>query len=180
MVRTQTPIGNDNSGVDQRRDIGTGQEILVTIKRKVRIPPFWLHLVEMVAAMGVGMAAGMRVYVAVAGLSSTDQAYRLYPAQSVSAMAISMTLPMIGWMLLRGHGRRNSAEMAAAMLLPAIPFVILCSLHVLMGGTSAGVYMVLSTLAMISLMVYRRDAYSMPMRGLWRGHLRVSRGPRNA
>jgi hypothetical protein len=55
---------------------------------------------------------------------------------------------------------------------PAIPFVILCSLHILMGGTSASIYMMVSTLAMISLMVYRRDVYSMPMHGLWHGHLR--------
>jgi hypothetical protein len=88
-------------------------------------------------------------------------------------MALSMTVPMVAWMLFRGHGRRNSAEMAAAMVVPAIPFIILCSLHVLAGGPANGIYMVLSTLAMLGLMLYRRDVYSMPMpallhRRLWR------------
>ena len=70
-------------------------------------------------------------------------------------------------MLFRGHGWRNSAEMAAAMLVPAIPFIILCSLHALTGGPANGAYMMLSTLAMIGLMVYRRDVYSTPMRWRW-------------
>jgi hypothetical protein len=173
MARTHTPISsNVPGGPAQQHDMGTGHAARVTLGPTRRIPRFLLHLAEMIAAMGVGMAVGMRVYVAITGLSSTGQAYRLYPAQSVSAMALSMALPMAGWMLVRGHGRRNSAEMAAAMLLPAIPFVILCGLHVLMGETSASVYMAVSTLAMIGLMVCRRDVYSMPMPGVWRGHLR--------
>jgi hypothetical protein len=171
MARTHTSLRSNLSGPDQHT-MGTGHAADVTLGRKRRMPRFLLHLAEMLAAMGVGMAVGMRVYEAIAGLSSTGQAYRLYPAQSVTAMALSMTLPMAGWMLLRGHGRRNSAEMAAAMLVPAIPFVILCSLHVLMGGTSASIYMAVSTVAMIGLMVYRRDVYSMPMRGLWYGYRR--------
>ena len=77
-----------------------------------------------------------------------------------------MTVPMVAWMLFRGHGRRNSAEMGAAMLVPAIPFIVLCALHVLAGSTAAGVYMVVSTLAMLGLMVYRRHVYSMAMPAL--------------
>jgi hypothetical protein len=172
MARTHPPLTSNLPGRVQHHDVSSGHLIRVPPGRKRRIPRFLLHLAEMLAAMGVGMAVGMRVHVAIAGLSSTGQAYRLYPAQSVSAMALSMALPMAGWMLLRGHGGRNSAEMTAAMLVPAIPFVVLCSLHVLMGGTSASIYMVVSTVAMIGLMVYRRDVYSMPMRGVWHGHLR--------
>jgi hypothetical protein len=162
MARIYTPTRNNISSLDQRQDIGTA----VAVRRRVRISHFWLHFLEMFAAMWIGMAAGDPVFLAVTGLSSTRQASHLYPAQSVSAMAVAMTLPMVAWMLLRGHGRRNSAEMAAAMLLPAIPFIILCSLHVLTGGTASCVYMMLSALAMLGLMAYRRDVYSMPMR--WR------------
>ena len=61
--------------------------------------------------------------------------------------------------------------MAAAMLMPAIPFVILAGLHVIK-GTGCCAYMMLSTLAMLGLMFYRRDVYSMPMRPLRREHLR--------
>jgi hypothetical protein len=168
MARTYTPTRDNNSGLDQRRDISTGHAILATVRRKVRISPFWQHFLEMFAAMWIGMAAGRPVFLAITGLSSTSQASRLYPAQSVLSMGLSMTVPMVAWMLFRGHGWRNSAEMAAAMLVPAIPFIILCSLHVLGGGPANGVYMMLSTLAMIGLMVYRRDVYSMPMPWRWR------------
>jgi hypothetical protein len=166
MARTYTPTRKNSSGLDQRPDTGTGHSVLTTLRHKVRIPPFWLHFLEMFVAMMIGMMAGKRVFLAVTGLSSTAQAGRLYPWQSVLGMAVSMTVPMVAWMLLRGHGRRNSAEMAAAMLVPAIPFIILCALHVLAGSTANGIYMVVSTLAMLGLMACRRAVYSMPMPGL--------------
>jgi hypothetical protein len=173
MARTYTPTRNTIPGLDQRRDAGTRHAILTTFRHKVRISPFWRHFLEMFAAMMMGMMAGKPAFLAITGLSSTDQAGRLYPWQSVLSMGLSMTVPMVAWMLFRGHGRRNSAEMGAAMLVPAVPFIILCALHVLAGGTANGVYMALSTLAMLGLMVYRRDMYSMPMPGLL--HRRLSR-----
>jgi hypothetical protein len=163
MARTGTPTRSNIPGLDQRRDTGTA----VSMRHRRRISHFWLHFLEMFAAMWVGMAAGAPVFLAITGLPSARQASHLYPAQSVLWMALSMTVPMVAWMLLRGHGWQNSAEMAAAMLVPAIPFIILCSLHVLTGGTASCVYMMLSTLAMLALMTYRRDVYSMPMRWRW-------------
>ena len=132
---------------------------------------FWQHFLEMFAAMWVGMIAGTAVFLAITGQPSPRQAALLYPVAAVVGMALSMTVPMVGWMLFRGHGWRNSAEMAAAMLVPAIPFVILAGLHVTK-GTACCAYMALSTLAMLGLMFYRRDVYSMPMRALRREHLR--------
>lgn len=166
MVRTHTSFRANIPDLDERRDTGTHRAILTTVRHKVRISPFWRHFLEMFAAMWIGMAVGRPVFLAITGLSSTAQASRLYPAQSVLSMGLSMTLPMVAWMLFRGHGWRNSTEMSAAMLVPAVPFIILCSQHVLAGGTANGVYMVLSTLAMLGLMLYRRDVYSMPMPGL--------------
>jgi hypothetical protein len=158
MVRTDTHSTS--------RDTGTA----VAVGRRARFLHFGLHFVEMFAAMGVGMAVGMPIYRAVAGISSAEQ-YRLHPVPSVSAMALTMALPMAAWMLVRGHGWRNSAEMAAAMIVPAIPFIVLAGLH-LISGTACRAYMPLSIVAMIGLMIYRWDMYSMPMRGLWRGHSR--------
>jgi hypothetical protein len=148
------------------RDTGTA----VAIGRRPRLLHFGLHFVEMFAAMAIGMAVGMPIYRAVTGISSAEQ-YRLYPVPSVTAMALTMALPMAGWMLLRGHGWRNSIEMAAAMIVPAIPFVILAGLGVI-SGTACRAYMPLSIVAMIGLMIYRWDVYSMPMRAPWRGHPR--------
>ena len=165
MVHIDTPTRSDISAPDEQQEISTGQQAAVAVRR--RIWPFWQHFLEMFAAMWLGMAAGRPVLLAILGLSSTGQAYRLYPAIAVAAMAIAMTVPMVAWMLLRGHGRRNSAEMSAAMLVPAIPFIILCSVDILAGGVAACVYMMFSVVAMLGLMFYRRDVYSMPMRGLW-------------
>jgi hypothetical protein len=167
MAHTDTATRSNISRPYQRQQISTAQPTSVAARRKLRIPPFWLHFVEMFAVMWVGMAAGVGVFLAITGLSSYSQGLRLDPVPSVSAMAISMALPMAAWMLFRGHGWQNSAEMAAAMIVPAIPFVILAGLHVI-SGTACRAYMPLSIVAMIVLMVYRRDAYSMPMPAPWR------------
>lgn len=157
MVRTDTHSRSKDT---------VGTCTAVAVRRRARLLHFGLHFVEMSAAMAVGMP----IYRAVAGISWAEQ-YRLYPVPSVTAMALTMALPMAGWMLLRGHGWRNSAEMAAAMIVPAIPFIILAGLHVI-SGTACRAYMPLSIAAMIGLMIYRWDMYSMPMPGLWRGRLR--------
>jgi hypothetical protein len=78
MVRTHTPSRASIPGLDQRRDTSTHPAILTTVRRKVRIPPFWRHFLEMLAAMMIGMAAGKPVFLAITGLSSTSQASRLY------------------------------------------------------------------------------------------------------
>jgi hypothetical protein len=169
MVHSHAPTRRNISHPGQRQQVSTAHPASPAVKRKVRIPPFWLHFVEMFAAMWVGMAAGVGVFLAITGLSSYSQGLRLHPVPSVSVMAISMALPMAGWMLFRGHGWRNSAEMAAAMVVPAIPFVCLAGLHVI-SGTACRAYMPLSIVAMIGLMVYRRAAYSMPMPAPWRRH----------
>jgi hypothetical protein len=134
MTRFDTPTTSKTSGLDQRRGIGTGHAVLAAVRR---IPPLWLHLAEMFAAMWVGMAAGMPVFLATTGLSSYSQGLRVDPVPSVSAMALSMAVPMAGWMLLRGHGWRNSAETAAAMIVPAIPFIILAGLGIISGTPAA-------------------------------------------
>jgi hypothetical protein len=168
MVRIRALIRSNISHPDQQRRIGTAHPKLVAVKRKVRISPFRRHFLEMFADKWADMvAAAPVVLLTTHGLSSTSQALRLYPWPSVLSMGLSMAVPMVAWMLVRGHGWRNSAEMAAAMVVPAIPFVCLAGLHVI-SGTACRAYMPLSIVAMIGLMVYRRAAYSMPMSAPWR------------
>ena len=85
-----------------------------------------------------------------------------YPTQALLAMAVGVTVPMVAWMLYRGMGWKNSGEMAAAMVLPAIPLLCLVWFRV---TTSApcGAYCAATIVAMLALMGYRRDVYSMPM-----------------
>ena len=161
MNRIHTATRGSITSPDQRP--GIRRDLTTPAARgRAWILPFWQHFLEMFAAMWIGMVAGTAGFLAVTGQSSPRQAALLYPLAAVLGMALSMTVPMVGWMLYRGHGWRNSAEMAGAMLLPAIPFVILAGLHVIKGTTCCA-YMALSTLAMLGLMFYRRDVYSMPM-----------------
>jgi hypothetical protein len=69
-----------------------------------------------------------------------------------------MTVPMVAWMRYRGHAWDRSLEMAAAMVVPAIPLICLRLADV--AGPICSAYCLLSVLAMVGLMVYRRIEYS--------------------
>jgi hypothetical protein len=125
----------------------------------LHLPSYWRHFLEMLAVMAAGMIAVGAIFVSVVGLKSWDQLTVHYPTQALLAMATGMTVPMAAWMLRRGMGRRNCAEMAAAMVLPVIPFLCL----VWSGVTKSawcGPYCALTVVAMFGLMFYRRDQYS--------------------
>jgi hypothetical protein len=77
-------------------------------------------------------------------------------------MAAGMTIPMMAWMLFRGMGRRNAYEMAAAMVLPVVPFLCLVWFGVTQSAW-CGAYCATTIVAMLVLMGYRRSTYSMAM-----------------
>jgi len=81
---------------------------------------FVRHYLEMVAAMFLGMAVlGVPAGWALgAAGSSWSQLHSDAPALMLLGMAVTMTVPMVGWMAYRGHGRRANAEMSAAMFVP--------------------------------------------------------------
>jgi hypothetical protein len=124
--------------------------------------PFWRHFLEMLATMVAGMIATGAIFVSIVGLKSWDQVTTQYPTQALLAMAVGMTVPMVGWMLYRGMGWRNSYEMAVAMVLPVIPFLCLVWFHVTKSAQCGG-YCALTIAAMLGLMRYRRSEYSMQM-----------------
>jgi hypothetical protein len=124
------------------------------------LPTFWRHFLEMLAAMAVGMIATGAVFLSVVGLKTWEQVTVQYPTQILLAMAVGMTVPMVAWMLFRGMGWRNSYEMAAAMVLPVVPFLFLVWSGVTTSAQCGG-YCVVMIAAMLGLMLYRRDEYSM-------------------
>ena len=126
--------------------------------RKRRLSPFWRHFLEMLAAMAVGMIATGAIFLSIVGLKTWDQVTVQYPTQALLAMAAGMSIPMVAWMLIRGMGRRNASEMAAAMVLPVLPFLCLVWFNV---TTSAqcGAYCAATVVAMLGLMRYRRSTY---------------------
>jgi hypothetical protein len=81
---------------------------------------FIRHYLEMVAAMFLGMVvlgvpaeAGLRMIGTSTSVLQDDA-----PAVALLGMAVIMTVPMVGWMAYRGHGRRANTEMAASMFIP--------------------------------------------------------------
>ena len=117
---------------------------------------FLRHLLEMALAMMVGMFAGGTVFVSALGIT-VDEAIQDHSVSFVTAMAFSMTVPMIAWMRYRGHAWDRSVEMGAAMVVPAIPLICLRLADVV--GPICGPYCLLSVVAMVGVMVYRRSDY---------------------
>jgi flagellar biosynthetic protein FliP len=114
---------------------------------------FIRHYLEMVAAMMVGMGVGAASHLLVDVPDRTS-------VQLVE-MALWMTVPMVVWMRIRGHGWRASNEMAAAMLVPAAGALALFLTGVVDDGDT--VFMLEHTVmftAMFVVMLLRRDEYS--------------------
>ena len=118
---------------------------------------FVRHLVEMFLAMGAGMVVGPLLLAVALGMS-IDQARLQHAVVFVLVMAVSMTVPMVAWMRHRGHPWRGSAEMAVAMVAPALPLICLKTGHVISGQICSS-YCLWSTVAMVALIVYRRSDY---------------------
>jgi uncharacterized membrane protein YfcA len=137
---------------DVRSTTGTG------IHPKKRISPFWRHFLEMLGAMAIGMFAGAAIFLSMVQLT-WDEALIQYPVQSLLVMAVSMTVPMVAWMRHGRHDWERTAEMAAAMVLPVIPFICLVAFGVTKGALCS-LYCVTTVLAMLSVMYYRRSDYS--------------------
>jgi NhaP-type Na+/H+ or K+/H+ antiporter len=120
---------------------------------------FWRHYLEMLGVMVAGMLSAAVIISVAVRASSWDQVTIVYPTQALVAMAVGMTVPMVLWMLHRRMGRRNAAEMGAAMAIPVIPFLCLVWFHVT-NSAQCGIYCVFTAVAMLVLMRYRREEYS--------------------
>jgi hypothetical protein len=131
---------------------------------KVRRPSdatrhFLRHYVEMVAVMFLGMFVLMAPTGMLLDVFGTSWA-RLSPAMNTFVMALTMTVPMVAWMRLRGHAWRPNAEMAASMLVPtAVVMVVLSA-----GLATSGALMVPEHVGMLTCMLVamlvRREEYS--------------------
>lgn len=118
---------------------------------------FGWHLFEMVVAMMVGMVVSAVAFFGATGLAAAD-AMRQHAVLFVVVQAFGMTVAMVAWMRRRGHAWRGCAEMAAAMIVPAVPLVGLRVASVI-SGPICGTYCALTLVAMVVAMVYRRRDY---------------------
>lgn len=122
---------------------------------------FILHLLEMLLAMEVGMAILHLLGNLIPASSSYTAAFESGTNLHTLAMAVFMIVPMVAWMIVRGHGWRHVAEMAFAMLAPMAAVALLCQLGLaaylpwLAFASSPAMY-----LGMLTAMLYRRDHYT--------------------
>ena len=132
------------------------------VARKHFLSPFWRHFLQMLALMMVGMAVSGALLLTFVGLKTWEEVTTQYGTQALIMTALGMTVPMTAWMLHRGMGWKNTAEMAAVMVIPVIPFLCLVWFGV---TTSAqcGAYCGVTVVAMLALMFYRRREYSAPL-----------------
>jgi hypothetical protein len=130
--------------------------------RKHRLTPFWLHFLQMLGVMMVGMILSGAILLTVVGLKTWDEVTTQYGTPALIAMAVGMTVPMAAWMLYRGMGWKNTYEMAAVMAIPVIPFLCLVWFDVTKSA-QCGAYCAVSIVAMLALMFFRRSEYSSSM-----------------
>ena len=123
------------------------------------------HLLEMIVVMMLGMCvlgvAWGAFHEVVFGSAYAD-AWRDYVVLAAFAMAFNMTVPMVLWMRYCGHSWERGGEMAAAMILPLLPLLVLYSLDVIAATAVLGLQMMLMIPAMVLAMLYRREEYSAP------------------
>jgi hypothetical protein len=99
----------------------------------------------MFLAMMAGMMVGAFLFATAIG-TTVSEARREHAVAWVIVMAIDMTVPMVAVMLYRGHSRRSAGEMAAAMIVPALP-IVACQLSHVVSDEIGRAYMPVSMLA---------------------------------
>jgi hypothetical protein len=111
----------------------------------------------MALAMMVGMMVSAAIFLSAVGMTAAE-AMRQHAVLFVVLQAAGMTLAMVAWMRHRGHAWTSTAEMAAAMIVPAVPLVCLRLLDVI-SGPICGLYCLATIVAMVALMLFRRSDY---------------------
>lgn len=122
---------------------------------------FIWHYFEMILAM----SAGMGIFHLLVGLiPASSSLAAVADSETVLhnvVMDFFMTVPMLAWMFVRGHGWRHSLEMGIAMLAPVTVINLLCSLGVVEYlpwlAEASGPAMFLG---MLVTMLYRQDHFT--------------------
>ena len=118
---------------------------------------FSRHLLEMGLAMMLGMIVSAAIFPSAVGMTAA-QAMREHAVLFVVLQALGMTVAMVAWMRHRRHSWRSSSEMAAALIVPAVLLICLRLLGVI-SGPICGLYCLVTVVAMVALMLYRRSDY---------------------
>jgi len=126
---------------------------------------FFRHFGEMFVAMMVGMWGLGALDGGILSAAGTSVAHvrNVAPELVGIVMALNMAIGMTLWMRYRRHSWAMCAEMAAAMVIPAILAIVLFWCAVIHGHSIAAMEMALMVPAMIAVMLLRRTEYSQPV-----------------
>ena len=120
--------------------------------------PFIRHYIEMVLAMAIGMVALMPLEMW--AVQAAGAPHLLDHAGLMTlVMATDMAIAMGAWMAYRRHGWRDITEMSAAMYLPFVMFFPATLAGVMTGGAMTIAGHALMLVAMLAVMLWRRDHY---------------------
>ena len=139
---------------------------------------FFRHFLELQISMALGALVCYLVVRLISGAASFSTAYQ--PGTFLFAVGdiFFLTVPVVAWMVFRGHSSRHSLEMAVAMILPVVVIIVLGQLTAYDYFTwllTAG-YPAMS-LGMLSYMLYRREHFT--GRLVYSKHTTVSTEPSN-
>jgi hypothetical protein len=164
VVMAEAPVPTEDrfAAVRQNNQAGTRPFTRSEHSGTQHVSPFWRHFLQMLAVMAAGMIATGALFLTIVGVKTWDEVTTQYPTQALLAIAAGMTVPMVAWMVYRGMGWKHSAEMAAAMIVPVVPFLCLVWFDVTKSAQCGG-YCLIAIAAMLGLMLYRRNEYSMQM-----------------
>jgi hypothetical protein len=112
---------------------------------------FALHFVEMNVSMMVGMMMG--------GALGVNQV----PDTTLKAVLwlVAMTLPMVGWMRIRGMSWRQGAEMSLGMAVPTAAALVLFSTGLIEPKAVNGIEHGSMIPGMLAVMLVRRKEYGL-------------------
>jgi hypothetical protein len=160
MAQPHTATQARAAAVEPAQQLDSPRARPLQLAPRRHLAPFWRHFLQLLAAMAAGTIATGTSFASVIGFKAYDQVTVRYPTQILLAMAAGMSIPVVAWMLHRGMGRRNAAEMAAAIVLPVLPFLLLVWLGVTSSAQCWG-YRATTVVAVLVLMGYRRSRYSL-------------------
>jgi hypothetical protein len=158
--------GHDELGsigsVRLEEDLIAAEAAPVGTEHRHRARHFVLHLVEMIVAMLIGMAALGAVWRLILAACDVDASnFRLRHVAVVAlVMAFDMTVSMVWWMRHRGHNWARGGEMAGAMFVPTLLLIGLLQLGAVAGDSLIGLQHALMLPAMLLVMFWRLDEYT--------------------
>ena len=120
--------------------------------------PFVRHYIEMVLAMVIGMVALMPLEMWAVQAAGAPRLLNGVEVMTL-VMATDMAIAMGAWMAYRRHGWRDIAEMSAAMYLPFVIFFPATVTGVMTSGAMMAAGHALMLVAMLAVMLWRRDHY---------------------